>query len=302
MPDITIPLTPEQLSNLTGQPLEAITTEIQTHDGGVDAAKAFEILSKGVGAKVKKYGEGQYQAAWKARSQSLEGLIKEKFGITEFENAESALEAAAAMLEESRKAGSGKFDPAKLTAEQLAGIPAFQSATEQLRHAMEQAAKERDEARSAFNQYRTMQTAKAQAEALLESKNAHYGSAGKDRALSLLFTDLTAQGYNLTLDESGNLAILDREGKVAVDEFHNPLKFDAIVEKSWPFGFNAAPPAQNPNPPAKDTAGGNAGASTNKYASWTIDKLNEAAKDPHTPTSDLAQIMGAIAEKQRSSR
>lgn len=300
MPDITIPLTPEQLSNLTGKPLEEITTAIVTDDGGVDAAKAFDILSKGIGAKMKKRGEDQYQAAWKARSQSLEGLIKEKFGITEFDNAEGALEAAAAMLEESRKAGSGKFDPAKLTPEQLAGIPAFQSATEQLRRAMEQAAKERDEARSAFNQYRTMQTAKAKAEALLEAKNAHYGSAGKDRALSILFTDLTAQGYNLTLDESGNLAILDREGKTAVDEFHNPLKFDAIVEKSWPFGFNAAPPAQNPNPPAKDTTGGNAGA--NKYASWSIDKLNEAAKDPHTSTSDLAQIMGAIAEKQRQSR
>lgn len=302
MPDITIPLTPEQLSNLTGQPLEAITTAIVTDDGGVDAAKAFDILSKGIGAKIKKRGEDQYQAAWKARSQSLEGVIKEKFGITEFENAENALEAAAAMLEESRKAGSGKFDPAKLTPEQLAGIPAFETATTQLRQAMEQAAKERDEARNAFNQYRTMQTAKAKAEALLESKSAHYGSAGKDRALSLLFTDLTAQGFNLALDDNGNLAVLDREGKIAVDEYHNALQFEAVVEASWPFGFNAAPAATNPNPPTKDGGTGAQGGNGGKYAGWSIDKLNEVAKDPHTPTSELAQIMGAIAEKQRQNK
>lgn len=300
MPDLTIPLTLEQLSTLTGQAPEAIQTAIQTDDGGVDPAKVIDVINKGFTSKRTKYGEDRYQVGWKQSRASLESMIKEQFGITDFEKAEEALEALKLKFDDAQKAGSGKFDPAKLTAEQLAGIPAFQSATEQLRHAMEQAAKERDEARSALNQYRTMQTAKAKAEALLEAKNAHYGSAGKDRALSILFTDLTAQGYNLTLDESGNLAILDREGKTAVDEFHNPLKFDAIVEKSWPFGFNAAPPAQNPNPPAKDTTGGNAGA--NKYASWSIDKLNEAAKDPHTPTSDLAQIMGAIAEKQRSSR
>lgn len=299
MPDITITL--EQLSTLTGQAPEAIQTAIQTDDGGVDPAKVIDVINKGFTSKRTKYGEDRYQVGWKQSRASLESMIKEQFGITDFEKAEEALEALKLKFDDAQKAGSGKFDPAKLTAEQLAGIPAFQSATEQLRHAMEQAAKERDEARSAFNQYRTMQTAKAQAEALLEAKNAHYGSAGKDRALSLLFTDLTAQGYNLTLDESGNLAILDREGKVAVDEFHNPLKFVAIVEKSWPFGFNAAPPARNPNPPAKEPgAGGDSGAS--KYASWSIDKLTEAAKDPHTPTSELAQIMGAIAEKQRQSR
>jgi len=296
MPEIII--TTEQLASLTGQTPEAITTAITTDDGGIDAAKAFTLLSQGVSSKIKKRGEDQYQAAWKARSQSLESVIKEKFGITEFENAEAALEAAAAMLEESKKAGSGKFDPAKLTPEQLAGIPAFTTATEKLRGALELTTKERDAALGSFVQYRTMQTAKAKAEAILDEKKAHYGSAGKDRALSLLFTDLQAQGFNLTSDEGGNLSILDKENKPALDEYHNPLRFEALVEKTWPFGFNAADPGQNPNPAKPGGTGGGAGGG-DKYAAMNIEALRALAQDPALPTGDLAKVMGALADKQR---
>lgn len=300
MPDIILTL--EQVAQLSGQTPEALTTQISDENGGIDAAKALDVLNKGIASKRTKYGEDRYQVGWKQSRAALEGIIKDQFGITDFEKAEEALEALKVKYDEAQKAGSGKFDPAKLTPEQLAGIPAFQTATEQLRQAMELAAKERDAAKSAFDQYRTMQTAKAQAEALLESKNAHYGSAGKDRALSLLFTDLTAQGFNLSVDDAGNLSVLDKEGKVAVDEYHNPLKFEAIVEKTWPFGFNVAPDGRNPNPPGKETGAGGGGGGASKYASWSIDKLTEAAKDPQTPTSELAQIMGAIADKQRQGK
>lgn len=298
---ITITITPEQLSNLTGQPLEAITTAIVTDDGGVDAAKAFELLSKGVNGKIKKRGEDQYQAAWKARSQSLESVIKEKFGITEFENAENALEAAAAMLEESRKVGAGKFDPTKLTPEQLAGIPAFTELTKKLNEDLASARADAERAKEEFNNFQVMNLTRAKLSSFLDQKQAAFGAVGKDKAMDLLFKDLTSDGYKFASDNN-NPVILDKDGKPLLDEYHNPIPFEKVIEVRWPFGFNAAPAATNPNPPAKDGGTGAQGGNGGKYAGWSIDKLNEAAKDPHTPTSELAQIMGAIAEKQRSNK
>ena len=300
MPEIII--TPEQLSKLTGQTPEAITTAIATDDGGVDPVKAIDLIAQTINSKVKKRGEDKYQEAWKAAHAKLESSIKEKFGVTDFDNAESAIEAAAQIFADA-KAGKGKADPAHLTIEQLSKLPQFEEATKQLRQAMENAAKERDEARHAFTYYKTMQTAKSKAESYLEQKNAHYGTAGKDRALSLLFTDLTAQGFNLTLDESGNLAILDREGKTAVDEFHNPLNFETIIEKSWPFGFNTAPNGGNPNAPDKSGGAGGSGEGTaNKYGAWTIESLKDAVKDPSTDTKELPLMFRALADKQANAK
>lgn len=288
MPEIILTL--ENLSQLTGKSLEELTTAITNEAGdGIDPAKALSVLTGSFQSKLKAKGEEQYQKAWKASRQAVETAIKEQFGINEFDSAEGAITAAAQMLLDARKAGTGKLDPEKLTIEQLSTLPQFTAATKQLKEALEAAQKEKQAAEAAFEGYKVMQTARASADTFLTDKKAHYGAAGKDRAMQILFSEMQAAGYQLSLDDTGAIQVLTTDGKPATDALHNPVTFNATIEKLWPFGFNQAPGGGNPNPP-------NPGDPTQgKYAGYSVEQLQKLAADPRLDTAELKNVLEAIS-------
>ena len=235
-----IALTVQQLSKITGIDSDELDKLLKGEDGE-PLENAPALIVEKVSERIGKTKETEFNRAFQKLAKRLEGIAKQA-GIDEYADVEDAVRQLADKANEKGQSGEST-DLETLTASQLTKIPAFKEYKAGKDAEMEKMKSDYETVIRSQKAMSTVSEAKKRALSVLTEKNAKFNN--QDRQLDGLFKIISG-AYSLDMDDKGNIIVLGVDGEPAIDNSHNPIKFDDLILGEWEplFGFNETDPSK----------------------------------------------------------
>jgi hypothetical protein len=219
----------------------------------IDEEEVFKILSISATAKQKADANANYQKATKTELEKAEKLLRNEFGVSDFDGDYAALVKHIAELQTSNGAGDTSNATKELTAEQVRKSPFF---AQEIAKEKDKIAKERAaflQEKTTFEKNKTFDVVKNKALEILKSKNAIIDPAREKQQMLAFEALLKNNNYKINAD--GSIVAVDENGVERYDEaIGGFLTLDHIVEQQAPFSFGTVP--QNTSVPPTTTQNG----------------------------------------------
>lgn len=305
-----ITLNEELAVRLSGKKADELKTLISNEEGEPkdNAAELFADLVKDKFLTVERdRAENAYKRGIKEKAEAIEAALKPLFkahGI-HADKVEEGLTELSDKLKNVKPGKSGTTDePQELTKDDIKKLPAYQ---ELLDEDLSKVRAQVDEWKAKYSDFtsqvereKVIATAREKALSILDGKNAVWGD---DKARQLDFFFRAVGTDNLSINDKGELELLDSDGQPLRDDSRNRITFENFILDSWQtagYRFHDAPPESGSAGARKPgTAGGSGGSSSNVKIT-SPEHYQQLLKEAGTDRGKRAEIHMAYVDFQKN--